>query len=146
MKILYFDVNHAISVHDKIIQKSGGNMGTINIGLLESTLAHIQNDIYYPTFESKANHLFYSINKNHAFTDGNKRSSIALCAYFMEINGFGFKINYFLSEIENIAVDVADNRIDKELLQEIITSLLYESGFCNKLKMKIINAKMKQRL
>lgn len=142
LEILYFDLSHAIAVHDEIIKKSGGNVGNINLGLLKSTLAHIQNDMYYPTFESKATHLFYSINKNHSFTDGNKRSSIALCAYFMEINGYGFEVNRFLKEVENIAVDVADNRIDKELLQDIITSLLFEADYSDELKIKIINAKM----
>ena len=145
-KILYFDTSHAVSVHDQIILKSGGNMGIINLGLMESVLSHIQNDSYYPTFESKATHLFYSINKNHAFTDGNKRSSIALCAYFMEINGFGFEINRFLTEIENIAVDVADNRIDKALLEEIIESLLFNPDFSDELKLKIINSKMENGL
>lgn len=43
--------------------------------------------------------------------------------------------------MENIAVDVADNRIDKELLQEIISSLLYEYDYSENLKLKIIIAK-----
>jgi death-on-curing protein len=90
---LYFDTIHAISVHDDIIVKSGGNSGILNIGLLESVLEHIKNDIYYPSIEEKITHLFYSVNKNHAFNDGNKRSAIALSAYFMEINCYGFQVN-----------------------------------------------------
>lgn len=117
---LYFDKQHAISVHDEIIIKSGGNSGALNIGLLESVIEHVQNDTYYPTIEDKITHLFFSINKNHAFNDGNKRSSIALSAYFMELNGYGSKVNKFLVEMENISVDVADNRINRELLFEII--------------------------
>jgi death-on-curing protein len=138
---LYFDTQHAISVHDDIIAKSGGNAGVLNIGLLDSVIEHIQNDIYYPTLEHKTTHLFFSVNKNHAFNDGNKRSSIALSAYFMEINGFGFEVNRFVVEMENIAVDVADNRIDKDLLFEIICSLLYEPDFSDELKWKLIEAK-----
>lgn len=140
-ELLYFDTQHAISVHDDIILKSGGNPGALNIGLLDSVLEHIQNDVYYPSIEDKITHLFYSVNKNHAFNDGNKRSSIALSAYFMEINGYGFDVNRFVSEMENIAVDVADNRIDKDLLFEIICSLLYESDFSDDLKWKLIEAK-----
>lgn len=43
--------------------------------------------------------------------------------------------------MENIAVDVADNRIDKDLLFEIVCSLTYENDFSEELKIKIINAK-----
>lgn len=138
---LYFDTPHAINVHDDILIKTGGRPGALNIGLLDSVLAHIQNDTYYPLMEDKMTHLCYSVNKNHAFNDGNKRSSIALSAYFMEINGYGFEVARFVAEMENIAVDVADNRIDKDLLHEIICSLLYDSEFPDELKLKLIDAK-----
>ncbi|MGV3598743.1 MAG: type II toxin-antitoxin system death-on-curing family toxin [Bacteroidota bacterium] len=140
IKFFYFDSEHAIKEHDFIIEESGGRMGVLNIGLLESVLEHIQNDFYYPTIEEKLCHLFFSINKNHAFNDGNKRSSIILSAYFMELNGFGFRVNRFIKETENIAVHVADNKIDKDLLKEIIISILYEHEYSEELKIKIINA------
>ncbi|MEO5990908.1 MAG: type II toxin-antitoxin system death-on-curing family toxin [Ferruginibacter sp.] len=141
--ILYFDAAHAISVHDEIINKSGGFMGIRDLGQLESILEHIQYDLYYPTFEDKLTHLFYAVNKGHTFSDGNKRSCIALAAYFMEINGYDFLVSKFIIDMENIAVDVADNRIDKELLAEIISSLIYEYEFSEELKLKIIEAKTK---
>lgn len=141
-QIFYFDSAHAIQVHDEIIEKSGGFKGIKDIGNLESVLELIQNDSYYPSLESKLCHLCYSINKNHAFNDGNKRSSILLSAYFLEINGFDFIINRFISEMENIAVDVADNRIDKDLLFEILVSLIYEDDYSEELKLKIFLAKM----
>ena len=123
-EILYFDAAHAIVVHDEIINKSGGFQGIHDFGQLESILEHIQNDLYYPNFEDKLTHLFYAINKGHTFSDGNKRSSIALSTYFMELNGYDFVVSKFIIELENIAVDVADNRIEKELLAEIIESIL----------------------
>ena len=43
--------------------------------------------------------------------------------------------------MENIAVDVADNRIDKDLLFEIITSIIYDDDYSEDLKLKIIYAK-----
>jgi death-on-curing protein len=135
----YFDVAHAIREHDFIIAYSGGRAGILNQGLLESVLEHIKNNLYYPKIEDKLTHLFYGINKNHAFNDGNKRTSIGLSAYFMEINGFDFRVTKFLREMENIAVHVADNRIDKDLLLEIITSLLYDEDFDDVIKLKIIH-------
>jgi death-on-curing protein len=52
-EILYFDIQHAVEVHDWIIDNSGGFPGTREIGSLESVLDHIQNDMY--TLASKKN-------------------------------------------------------------------------------------------
>ena len=138
--VIYFDIQHAIKVHDDIIERSGGAKGVLNIGLIESVLEHVQNNLYYPLIENKLTHLFYAINKSHAFNDGNKRSSIALSAYFLEINGWDFIVSKFIKQTENIAVDVADNRVDKDLLFEIISSILYELDYSEELKLKIITA------
>nr|WP_320010809.1 type II toxin-antitoxin system death-on-curing family toxin [uncultured Desulfobulbus sp.] len=139
-EILYFDIQHAIAVHDWIIQKSGGRPGMLEIGYLESALDHVKNDSYYPTFEEKLTHLVFAINKFHAFNDGNKRSSIALGAYFLELNGFDFCIKHFVLEMENIAVWVAENKISKELLGEIVISLIEDEEYPETLKLKIIES------
>ncbi|EKP0252652.1 type II toxin-antitoxin system death-on-curing family toxin [Aeromonas salmonicida] len=136
----YFDVAHAIKVHDWIIEHSGGLAGTKDIGQLESPLEHIQNDLYYPEIEDKLTHLVFSINKNHAFNDGNKRSSLALGAYFLELNGFDYVVKHFVKEMENIAVWVADNVINKELLHQIIVSVLYEDDYSEAVKLAIVEA------
>jgi death-on-curing protein len=141
MAFAYFDTTHAIEVHDEIIIQSGGVLGILNINLLESVIEHVQNDLYYPDLEHKLTHLFYSINKNHSFQDGNKRASIALSAYFLEINNCSFRVERFITEMENIAVDVADNRIDKDLLFDIITSIIYDIDYSEELKLKMIYAK-----
>lgn len=120
----YFNIEHAIKVHDWIIEKSGGLQGIRDIGVLESALDHIQNDWYYPGFVEKLTHLFFAINKFHAFTDGNKRSGVALSTYFLEINGFGHCVQLFVHEMENVAVWVADGAIEKELLNTIIQDLI----------------------
>lgn len=137
---IYFDIEHAIRTHDFIIENSGGNSGIIEIGKVESVLEHIQNDLYYPEFEDKLTHLVFSVNKFHAFSDGNKRTSIALGAYLLEVNGIEYCIDKFIIEMENIAVYVADNKINKELLHEIICSILTEDDFNEELKLKIIDA------
>ncbi len=140
MAFYYFTLEYAIKEHNFIIDESGGTHGVNDLGLLESVLGHIQNDSYYPDFEAKLTHLVYSVNKNHAFSDGNKRSSIALGAYFLEINGLTYCIDKFIIEMENISVHVADNRIDKDLLFEIVYSIINEHAFSEELKLKIIES------
>lgn len=61
-------------------------------------------------------------------------------AFFLEVNGLDFFVNKFIIEMENIAVTVADNVIEKELLSEIITSLINEEDYNEALKLKIINS------
>jgi death on curing protein len=133
----YFDIQHAVEVHDWIIDNSGGLQGVNNLGLLESVLEHIQNDLYYPNFPDKLTHLLFAINKFHAFTDGNKRSSIALGTYFLELNGYGYMVKTFVLEMENIAVWVAEGKISKDLLGELVESLIYENEYSEALKLQL---------
>ncbi len=139
-QILYFDIQHAIEVHDWIIDKSGGFPGVLNIGLLEGALDHVQNNLYYPSFEEKLNHLVFAINKFHAFRDGNKRSSLSLGAYFLEINGYDYCIQKFVLEMENIVVWLADGKIDKDLLLRLITSILMDDEYPEELKLELLEA------
>lgn len=140
MKLIYFGIKYAVQVHDAILEKSGGMAGTLDLGRLESVLTHIQNDDYYPTFEEKITHLVFAVNKGHCFADGNKRTSIALGAFFLEVNGLDVFVSKFFIEMENIAVHVADNRIEKDLLGEIVYSLINEEDYSEELKLKIIHA------
>jgi death-on-curing protein len=140
MNYIYIEIEYAIKTHDKILEVSGGISGIIDQGRLESLLEHIQNDDYYPSFEEKLTHLIFAVNKGHCFQDGNKRASIALGAFFLEINGLDSLVNKFIIEMENVAVAVADNIIDKDLLGEIILSLLSEDEYSEELKLKIISA------
>jgi len=139
-EILYFDVAHAIEVHDYIINHSGGLHGNRDIGLLDSVLDHIQNDMYYPTLVEKLTHLVFSVNKFHAFNDGNKRASLILGAYFLELNGCDYCVRTFTLRMENIVVWVAEGKISKDLLGEIIQSLIEEDDYNEALKLKILEA------
>lgn len=140
MKTFYFDVDHAVAVHDWIIEHSGGLSGTKNIGQLESVLEHIQSDLYYPSFVEKLNHLVFAINKFHAFNDGNKRSSIVLGSYFLEINGYDYCVQDFVIKMENITVWLAENKISKELLVKLITCIIMEEEYTESLMLELIAA------
>lgn len=138
--IFYFDTKHAIAVHDWIIDKSGGLHGYREIGLLDSALEHIQNDLYYPSFEEKLKHLVYAVNKFHPFNDGNKRSSLVLGAYFLEINGYEYCVSKFVLEMEEIVVWLAEGKIKDDLLLNIIKSIIEEDEFSEELKLQLLEA------
>lgn len=140
LQIFYFDTQHAIEVHDWIIVKSGGLHGNREIGLLDSALTHIQNDMYYPTFEEKLKHLVLAVNKFHPFNDGNKRSSLVLGAYFLELNGYDYCVRKFVQEMEEIVVWLAEGKIDDDLLLDIVRSIINDDEFSESLKLRIIEA------
>ncbi len=138
LQIFYFDTKHAVEIHDWIINNSGGLHGYREIGLLDSALEHIQNDMYYPTFQEKLKHLVYAVNKFHPFSDGNKRSSLVLGAYFLKLNGYNYCVRKFVQEMEEIVVWLAEGKIKDDLLLEIIDSIIYEDEFSESLKLKIV--------
>lgn len=140
--IIYIPFETAQEVHFKTVDKSGGgSYEAINIGYLEMVLEHIQNDIYYPNFELKLTHLIWSINKNHAFSDGNKRLSITLALQFLSLNGYLYCIQRFLFEMENISYHLAAGRIEKDLLHKLIKSFLDgDDDFSEELKFELLMA------
>ena len=140
--IIYISKEQAIEIHKKTIEYSGGgNYGILNIGFLYSALEHIQNDDYYPTFEEKLVHLIWSINRNHSFSDGNKRLSITLGAQFLLLNGYMFCVKRFMIEMENISYHLAAGRIEKDLLYKLVHSFLEgEEDFNEELKLEYLLA------
>ena len=141
MRFFYIDIEQAKEIHRKTIEVSGGgDDGILDIGRLESVLDHIQNDDYYPSFEDKLTHLFFCANKFHCFSDGNKRIAIALGAQFLLINGYVFIVSHFIREMENISYHVASGAIDKDLLFEVIYSMITEPEINEEDKLKIFEA------
>ena len=142
MPIVYItDINELVSLHQKTIEVSGGGtVGILSLNSLCAALDHIQNDDYYPTFEDKLTHLFYVANKSHSFQDGNKRIAITVGSIFLLKNGYINAAKEFLYRMEIISYHVAASNIDKELLHEIITSILNEAVFSEELKLKIASA------
>jgi len=139
--IIYFsNIQEVIDIHQKTIAVSGGGAdGILNIGLLESAIEHIQNDLYYPTFIDKLTHLFFAANKSHCFQDGNKRIAIALGSIFLLKNGYLDAAQRFLYKMEIVSYHLAASRIDKELLRDIIDSVVYEDDYSEEIKLKLMN-------
>jgi death on curing protein len=122
--MFYPQIQNCIEIHNKIIEISGGREGILNEGYLQSVLDLACNDEYYPEFLDKLTHICFGINKNHAFMDGNKRSSIAISELFLKQNGYDYVLPIFATIMEDIAVGVADNIISKEDLKEMLLNIL----------------------
>lgn len=140
--LIYITLEQAKVIHQKTIQYSGGGtLEELDIGLLDGVLEHIKNDEYYPAFEDKITHLFFSTCKFHCFADGNKRLAISLSAQFLLLNGYMSIAKNFFTVMENISYQVAAGKINKELLHKIMVAVI--NGTYNEdeaLKLEIFKA------
>ena len=138
---LYLDFEEVVAVYRKMVEKSGGGLSGIrDENGIKSVLGFIQNDDYYPTIADKLNHLVYSFCSSHFFSDGNKRISITLGAYFLLKNGYYFAARTFLPRLESIIYHVAASHISKDTLLDIITCIVYEVDYDESLKMQLAHA------
>jgi death on curing protein len=141
MATTYLTLEQAIEVHQKTVEVSGGGaLGHLDLGLLEGVLEHIQNDDYYPGFEDKLTHLFFSACKFHCFQDGNKRIAITLAAQMLLFNGYLYCTSSFIREMENISYHVAAGKIDKDLLKDLIAAQLADALEDEELKLRLFIA------
>ena len=70
----YLTLSEALELHRRIIGQSGGTLGVLNLGALESALAQLRMTFgskdLYPSMVEKAAAVGYSIIQNHPFLDG----------------------------------------------------------------------------
>ncbi len=139
---IYITPEQAKETHAKTIKYSGGGtLEELDFGKLESVLLNIQNDNWYPTFVDKLTHLFFSTCQFHCFADGNKRLAITLSALFLLLNGYMSIAPTFMQKTENISLNVAASKIDKELLHKIMEAIINETYDSDEtLKLEIYNA------
>ena len=107
-----------ILLHRDVIAQSGGSPEIRDEGLLESalnapfqTFAGIE---LYPTIIDKVAQLGYSLIKNHAFVDGNKRIGTHVMLIFLMLNGID--VDYEDEELTRLILGVAAGEISSEQL------------------------------
>lgn len=122
MKIL--TKKQIISLHEDLIQTSGGIKGIRDEGLLESAVQmpfqSFENIDLYPSIQQKAARLAFGLVKNHAFLDGNKRIGAHAMLIFLIINDI--ELNYTQKELADVFLGLADGSVsEKDLLNWILS-------------------------
>lgn len=112
----YLNLSEALELHRRVIGQSGGALGILNLGALESALAQPRMTFggkeLYSSIVDKASALGYSLIKNHPFLDGNKRTGHAAMEVFLLLNDF--EIESSVDEQERIVLQVASGEMDRE--------------------------------
>ena len=108
--MILLTVEEILSLHEKLIDKTGGSQGIRDMGLLESDVYSTEtsfDDIEeYPSVEEKAARLMFALTSNHAFVDGNKRIGVFVMLMTFELNGIPLKFTQ--EELIKLGLSVAD--------------------------------------
>lgn len=88
---LFLTEEQIIGIHAEQIRLFGGAPGLADENLLGSSVMQPQNAHFYggnrSLFDLAAEYAF-SLGKNHAFRDGNKRTAAAAAIAFLDVNGW----------------------------------------------------------
>lgn len=127
--INYITLEVLLAIHDSMVEEYGGSHGIRDLGLIESALARPQatyaEEDLYPSILDKAAALFHSLMFNHAFVDGNKRTTITTTARFLSINGY----DLIASDEEFVAfpLKVENNHLSIEEIAEWLNEHITKS-------------------
>lgn len=120
----FLELEQLLSLHAKVIARSGGSDGVRDMGAVESALAQPQmafgDTELYPTLAEKAAALGYSLIKNHAFVDGNKRIGHAAMETFLLLNGF--EVNASTDEQERIILSLAASEMGRDQFSDWVVA------------------------
>lgn len=137
----YIDYDEALVIYNRTIDASGGGLnGVKDEGGIRKVLDFVQNDLYYPTFVEKLTYLVFGLCTGHYFEDSNKRVALTIGVCFLVHNGYYWHAYSFMQCMEAIIYHVAAGRIDKDLLQRIITCFMANEDYPESLKLEIIHA------
>lgn len=140
-ELKYIDYEGALEVYRKTVAASGGGLqGVKDEGGIRKVLDFVQSDLYYPTFVDKLTYLVFGLCTGHYFEDSNKRVALTIGVWFLVHNGYYWHAYSFMQCMEAIIYHVAAGRIDKDLLQRIITCFMENEDYPESLKLEIIHA------
>lgn len=105
-----------ISLHERLIEVTGGSNGIREEGMLDSALANpfqsFGEEELYPSVQAKAAQLCFGIVKNHPMVDGNKRLGAHVMLVFLALNGY--ELSYSQEELSDIILSLASGKISSE--------------------------------
>ena len=109
-------------MHSLLCERTGGSDGLRDEGLLESAIFGVEQTFMgiplYPTVMERGARLGYSLMKNHAFVDGNKRIGVlAMLVYFRLV---GVSLALTNEDVVHIGLGVASGEMDYEALLQLL--------------------------
>ena len=127
----YLEIGEVAILQENILKRTGGSQGIREISGLESALELPKMTAFgqdlYPTLVEKAAILGFALVSNHPFMDGNKRIGHAAMEVFLKLNGY--EIGCPVDEQEQIILQMADGKLDKEAFTNWLKSRIKPINF-----------------
>lgn len=105
--MIFLSVTEVITLHSKLIAKTGGLDGLRDMSLLESAVTSVYSTFdsieLYPSIIEKSARLAFTLISNHAFIDGNKRIGILVMLMTLKLN----EVNIMYSQKELIELGMS---------------------------------------
>lgn len=124
---LFLDLDQVMRLHRSLLERYGGLEGVRDVGLLHSAIAMPQTAyggryMHGDIFEMAAAYLYHIV-QNHAFFDGNKRTSAAAAIVFLAINDI--QINNNEEGLVELTLSTATGQTGKAEIAEFFRSHAY---------------------
>lgn len=99
-------------LHDKGVEAAGGSFGIRDQGLLVSVTEapygeYFGQEIYPSVFDKAAKYLF-DFSNYQIFVDGNKRTGVTSCLFFLTMNGYS--LNLSPEKAYELVLDIANHK------------------------------------
>ncbi|MDF2608529.1 MAG: death on curing protein [Lachnospiraceae bacterium] len=113
-----------LMLHSMAIKQSGGLDGVRDNGLLDMAMhapfQTFESTELYPSIQSKAARLCFSIISNHPFIDGNKRIGILAMLVFLDVNQV--EVNCSNQDIIELGLGIASGKYNTDFIIDWIIS------------------------
>lgn len=115
-EIRFVEIEDALRIHARQVNRFGGDPGVRDRGLLESALAMPRAGfggqfVHEDTIAMAGAYLFH-LCKNHPFIDGNKRVALAVTLYFLARNGIPLDVEN--DALQDKVLAVASGQMSKD--------------------------------
>lgn len=114
--IRFVEIEEALRIHKRQVDRFGGDDGIRDRGLLESALAMPRamfgGHFVHEDLAAMAGAYLYHLCNNHCFVDGNKRVALAVALYFLTRNGMSLEVDD--QSLQDYVLSVASGQMDKD--------------------------------
>ena len=114
--IRFIELEEALRIHKRQVDRFGGDDGVRDRGLLESALAvpraSFGGALVHEDVIAMAGAYLFHLCKNHPFMDGNKRVALAVTLYFLRRNGLSLEVED--QSLQEHVLAVASGQMSKD--------------------------------
>ena len=126
--MIYLELVDVLAIACEVLDLDAATLVfTTSLDLADSAVARPAGSFagqeFYPTVEAKAAALLFSLAKNHAFVNGNKRVALLSTLQFLNTNGYDLELQP-VEDAFNTVVRVAAGELSLEDLTTTIRDLI----------------------